>query len=83
LNKLLEPKIIKYKGKSTKYPHKEENFSAVGKRIIYFPLTNMITIYELSDKEVEELQKYSNYGYKKDMQFKKGYNKWLRRRHFR
>ncbi len=80
LDELRKPIEIVHKGKTISYPKIEENFTAVGGKIIYFPLLNMTTIHELADDEAEELERYSNYGYKRDLSHKKGYNKWLEKR---
>lgn len=80
LNELAKETVIQHRGKTITYPLIQENFSAVGSRIIYFPLINMTDIYTLSVEQCSEIEKYANYGYSKDMNHKKGYKEWKRDR---
>lgn len=67
---------VKHKGKTLLYPMIKPNFTAVGGKIIYFPLTNTIQICELSEEQAEELKKLNNKGYKEGLEYKKGYKEW-------
>lgn len=59
------------------YPKEEDNFTAVGGRIIYFPLQNMKrNIFILTTEQAQELEQTSNYGYSQDLSHKKGYQEW-------
>lgn len=52
LSELEKERDVEWKGKTLKYPLRQEG-------IIYFPLSAMITVYELTDADVEELKKTS------------------------
>jgi hypothetical protein len=74
LNELAKDTVIQHRGKSISYPLIQSNFSAVGGKIIYFPLANMVDIYMLTPEQCEAIEKYANYGYSKDVSHKQGYN---------
>ena len=77
LDELDKETQIEVRGKIVSYPLKEKNFSAVGHYIIYFPLELMKrNIKKLTEDEVQELKEYSNEGYKKDMDNRRGINEY-------
>ena len=76
LNKLSEPTELEHKGKALVYPMIWDNFTAVGKKIIYFPLMNMYDVCVLSDEQVAKLVELNNKGYKEGLAWKDGYNEW-------
>lgn len=77
LSLLEQPTIVEHRGKQLEYPRIEDNFSAVGKQIIYYPMQNMRRgLYNLSQEEIAELKQYNNYGYEQDMDQKPGYTQW-------
>lgn len=77
LNKLIEKAEVEHGNKLLKYPKIKPNFSAVGGKIIYFPLINMVDISELTDEQCKELKKFNNKGYTEGISWKKGYDEWL------
>lgn len=56
MDELDKPKIVIYKDRKLKYPIKYNG-------IIYFPLNEMKFIGNITDKEAEELKKYSTRTY--------------------
>ncbi len=77
LNTLSKSNTITHKGKPIQYPLIVDNFTAIGGQIIYFPLAHMTrNLYTLTDEQCEELKRYSNHGYKKDVNHKRGYTEW-------
>lgn len=74
----LEQKIeIDHNGRILSYPWECENFSAVGGKIVYYPMSLMNRgLYYLNDDEIAELRDLSNYGYEQDMDHKPGYQEW-------
>lgn len=67
-----------HNGRFLEYPMIEPNFTAVGGKIIYFPLKNMVTICKLSERQAKELQGLNNKGYKEGVSWKSGYQDWVR-----
>ena len=57
INKLTQEKSINHK----KYPSIET--ARTGKKIIYFPIENMIDVSELTEEQVEFLRNYSTRSY--------------------
>lgn len=76
LSKLDKPTVIRHGKRRINYPLIQDNFAAIGKKIIYFPLANMKRVKELNDQEVQELNEHNNKGYKQDLSWKKGYAEW-------
>ena len=80
LKELCKEVTINHNGKTLHYPivdSGKSSFSAVGGAIIYFPLIHMKEIGEIPKESAEKLEGLSNYGYKKDMEHKKGFNDWI------
>lgn len=80
LDKLSEPVTIIHKGKQLEYPMIEDLETAVGGKIIYFPLAKMQHLADLTDKQIEELRAAGNEGYKRDMQSRRDYQEFERRK---
>lgn len=80
LDELAKDTVITHRGKQISYPLTQDNFSAIGGKIIYFPLANMTDLYNLSNEQCQEIEKYANYGYSKDVSHKQGYNQWKSRK---
>jgi hypothetical protein len=76
LDELAKETIVTHRGKRIEYPLIQSNFSAIGGKIIYFPLINMTDIATLTPEQCAEIEQYSNYGYSKDVSHKKGYADW-------
>jgi len=77
INTLSKSSTITHKGKAIQYPLIVDNFTAIGKQIIYFPLAHMTrNIYRLTDAQCEELTTHSNHGYKQDVTHKRGFAQW-------
>lgn len=62
------------------YPIKHPNFTAAGKEIIYFPLTRMKKLCDLTESQCMGLKKYSNKEYKQDISWKSGYKEWKKKK---
>jgi len=80
LDELKKETSVIHRGKTLSYPRIESNFTAVGGKIIYFPLINMTHIYKLTEEEAGDLERFSNYGYEKDLEHKKGYDEWVKKK---
>jgi hypothetical protein len=76
LDRMSAPCSIDHSRGTLKYPMVENNFTAVGGKIIYFPLAKMEIFKELSEEDKRMLESCSNYGYKKDVEWKRGFKKW-------
>ena len=76
MSELDKPTVIRHGKRRIDYPLIQDNFTAIGKKIIYFPLANMKRIKELNGQEVQELNEYNNKGYKQGLSWKKGYAEW-------
>lgn len=80
LNNLKEYTKVMHNGKLLVYPLIKSNFTAVGKKIIYFPLKNMVSICKLSGEQVAELKQLNNKGYKEGLEGRNGYSEWASNR---
>jgi len=77
LSVLERPTTIQWRNKTLNYPLVKDNFTAVGKQIVYYPLESMERgLYHLTDDEKAELHRLSNYMYKQDISHKHGYDEW-------
>lgn len=77
LSVLEHPTTITWRGKTLHYPLLQNNFTAIGKQIVYYPLQSMMRgLYYLTDDEQAQLHRLSNYMYEQDISHKAGYDEW-------
>jgi hypothetical protein len=80
LDELSRPMTIARNNKQWEYPLIEDLETAVGGQVIYFSLVKMQHLAYLTDEQINELRAVNNEGYKRDMEHRRDYQQFERRK---